>query len=41
MYNGQDYSVLYNDDVRPVRVGILLTRGKYLHARIISLRREI
>ena len=41
LYNGQDYSVLYNSVVRPVRVGTKLTCGKHLRDRIIILRREL
>ena len=41
MHNIQAYSVLYNNTVHSVRVDILLTSGKPLHARINSLRGEI
>jgi len=43
-YNVKDYSVVYNNDVRPViyvRVCILLTYGKHLYDRIISLRGRV
>ena len=40
MYNVQDYSVLYNDAIRPVicEVGILFTGVKHLYDCTISLR---
>ena len=43
MYNVQDYSVRYNNIVRPiyVRVCILLTCGKHLPDHIGSLRVEV
>jgi len=43
MYNFQDYSALYNNNMRPfyVRVGILLTCGKHVYGSIISLREEV
>ena len=43
MYNVQDYSVLNNNTVRPITCegDILLSCGKHLRDRFISLRGEI
>jgi len=41
IFHVQDYTVFHNNAVLPVtyvRVDILLTCGKHLHGRIISLR---